>query len=1382
MFRNNALLTIVLLLVTGLRSIAQAPSPAVALPFPNLPSANATALGTYGTYPISYTNGTPNISIPLYEIKTSKMSLPISLSYHANGIKVHEMATSVGLGWTLNAGGAITRQINDIPDFDYNGYKHKPVVKGVHASPAIGSSPAFSDPANDEQRYYYGRLSMAQNQSGLQKYDGQPDDFFFNFGGKSGKFILKNTLDSALASVFTTIPYSPLKIQYTETYGNYGNSFTIHDTDGTTYIFGRSIIDNSPATETSSTSTTTATSYFDKNSNNIPATGSSESGTNVTAWYLTEIISPDQSETMSFKYSSQYNATNLLTYQGKSTNMFYNQALVGVFKSPTSSTSLSQVTSNNINLSEIDFKNGKVVFEYDTREDRGTYKLSKIKIYQLIGAQYSELKQINMNQSYFTSNATASQVVVGSNDLSTTKRLRLDGLSEEGINSDGTHTLKPPYKFNYYSYGNTSQIAYLGEYGQDLWGYWNGKANTNLIIANPISTNTAANRVPDLDYAKAGTIQTIQYPTGGKTEFQYELNKSTRSYVTSDSTFQTYHLSSIGAYNTISTDQTFTATQNITATIQVTVNSWCTSNCLENQAQVYLADITGGGTGTVVKFLGFSGTPTLPANLVGDVILAAGHIYRFYLPNPGGNSTGTPRYRIEATLLHAGLTSVVETAHVDPVATGGLKVTKIINRDFDNAVLGTKRYNYLLPYYISDIFTGDFNSVGNGYNFLKYQLRIGNQQSGYTAGLNLLPYLQNYTENFTISMAGATDGSIAYQEVEEFQEDKDGNSIGKTVYGFNMAKDETTDNFSYIRINNSWRRNQLLKTSFYKGSGSNFVLVKDITNIYSDLFPALQDTTVALTVNRTYSAADFYPSTAGTIPNYSSVGYSGREFDGTLDGSEIWNTNAYHVSLINQINYRNALTSTITTDYDLNGANPVSVQTNNFYNNPDHLMVNRVETIKSNLDKAIRRTSYTSDFVVDNCNTNIYLSSLKLKLSALKSNFDSRSLPVYNQWIAFVFDRWFTLSACLSRASRNSPDFNNCITQANYNANDQAIINLYNQYGTLKATYRDSVRQAVNNFTQDLVSYTNCYNSQFTVSVDSVKALMQMQQNNQLVPVETSESWLDHISNNEYMQSINKIAFRTVGTTSEVGKTFLGTFPSDKITFDTYIQQPNNYLRNVMNYDAYSGGNLTVYHKADSYASTFIWGYDGQSLLADVRNASGSQVAYTGFEDGDTQSGNWTFTHTGVQSTISTPNLNVRSGNAIYNLTSGVVTTTVGRGIYVVSYWANGPLSVNGSAPSIIGNTDSRGWQYFEHQITLNDLAAVTVIASTGTLLDELRLYPVGAQMTSYTYSPMVGITSIEDVSGRNVFYEYDAFQRLVLIRNDKGEIIKTYKYNYAVH
>ena len=82
------------------------------------PSPNAAALGQYADIPVSKYTGVPNIGIPLYTIKSGEIELPISLSYHASGIKVAQEASWVGLGWSLNAGGVITKQVRGLDDFE----------------------------------------------------------------------------------------------------------------------------------------------------------------------------------------------------------------------------------------------------------------------------------------------------------------------------------------------------------------------------------------------------------------------------------------------------------------------------------------------------------------------------------------------------------------------------------------------------------------------------------------------------------------------------------------------------------------------------------------------------------------------------------------------------------------------------------------------------------------------------------------------------------------------------------------------------------------------------------------------------------------------------------------------------------------------------------------------------------------------------------------------------------------------------------------------------------------------------------------------------------------------------------------------------------------
>jgi len=52
--------------------------------------------------------------------------------------------------------------------------------------------------------------------------------------------------------------------------------------------------------------------------------------------------------------------------------------------------------------------------------------------------------------------------------------------------------------------------------------------------------------------------------------------------------------------------------------------------------------------------------------------------------------------------------------------------------------------------------------------------------------------------------------------------------------------------------------------------------------------------------------------------------------------------------------------------------------------------------------------------------------------------------------------------------------------------------------------------------------------------------------------------------------------------------------------------------------------------------------------------------------------------------------------------------------------------------------------------------------------------------MTTYTYNPLVGISSQCDVAGRITYYYYDSFGRLSYVKDQDGNVIKTYGYHYT--
>ena len=80
------------------------------------PSPEAAAMTRYADTPVSYCLGIAQGSLPLYEIKSRSLALPISLSYDASGVRVDAVSGPVGLNWTLEAGGVITRTVAGIPD------------------------------------------------------------------------------------------------------------------------------------------------------------------------------------------------------------------------------------------------------------------------------------------------------------------------------------------------------------------------------------------------------------------------------------------------------------------------------------------------------------------------------------------------------------------------------------------------------------------------------------------------------------------------------------------------------------------------------------------------------------------------------------------------------------------------------------------------------------------------------------------------------------------------------------------------------------------------------------------------------------------------------------------------------------------------------------------------------------------------------------------------------------------------------------------------------------------------------------------------------------------------------------------------------------------
>ncbi len=454
------------------------------------PSPEAAELGKYGNVPVSLFTGSPKVSIPLCELKGSGIGVPVSLSYSASGFKPQDIATWTGLGWSLNAGGVITRSALANPDNADNYFK-------------AGNNYASPPPVNDLfANYDY----MRNLQTGIN--EGQPDIYYYNFGSSSGKFLLqpdqsvfkKDKNNIKITHCITCLPA-------TSTY------FIITDEQGITYEFRE--------VEVSTTQLDDATTEIP-----TPMTYSYPS-----SWYLTKIISADGTESIDFTYYtisgvhtqfSDYVQNGSRTYSKKMTGIFPQwQNTQNTSTPPTVTVKRKYLQSATYVKSGL--TTGYINFEsvVDQRQDLnhtnypGERLLQSVKMYSRNEQQSFILtKQYDFGYGYF-SNANNGE-----------KRLRLESVQE--VPSNGTSPTKPPHTFEY----NTGiAVPAAGNASIDHWGFYNGDGAFVSTLVPTIdiegaSFGSGANREPSLASCLFTTLNKIKYPTGGYTTFEYELHQA----------------------------------------------------------------------------------------------------------------------------------------------------------------------------------------------------------------------------------------------------------------------------------------------------------------------------------------------------------------------------------------------------------------------------------------------------------------------------------------------------------------------------------------------------------------------------------------------------------------------------------------------------------------------------------------------------------------------------------------------------------------------------------------------------------------------------------------------------------------------------------------
>jgi hypothetical protein len=247
------------------------------------PSPEAASLGKYGNTPVSYYTGAPNISLPFYTVQGKSISLPLSMSYNATGNKVAEVPSWVGLGWTLSAGGVVSRSVIGKPDMESNYYNK---VGDIFTFRGLIEDPSYTT------YEFFDNVKKGNIET-------QSDVYFFNVAGYSGKFYIVPTNSTTFKLVISDI--TDVKIEPIGVLGASDMGFRLITPTGIQYEF-----------------TTTETTRFELDD--------SENTTNrifyyPSSWFLTKIISLDKKEEISFNYENTGTyAQSINSYQYESMN------------------------------------------------------------------------------------------------------------------------------------------------------------------------------------------------------------------------------------------------------------------------------------------------------------------------------------------------------------------------------------------------------------------------------------------------------------------------------------------------------------------------------------------------------------------------------------------------------------------------------------------------------------------------------------------------------------------------------------------------------------------------------------------------------------------------------------------------------------------------------------------------------------------------------------------------------------------------------------------------------------------------------------------------------------------------------------------------------
>lgn len=213
MSRHMAYILSAFLLLVSKPALSQGSVESIIQQYAPTPQALSVVKG--GQVNVNGNTGKMSLQVPVGEYSDRDFTIPISLDYSYDGFKPASPSGAAGLGWSLNAGGCISREIVGVDDFGEYGYYY-----ASHYSSLTIYNMQHSVSLIEE---------ILQPTLG-DSHETTSDIYHFSFPGHSGSFVIDN--DGHFAPYGTSGEGGTYSIMYDD------DTFTIKTSDGTTWRFG----------------------------------------------------------------------------------------------------------------------------------------------------------------------------------------------------------------------------------------------------------------------------------------------------------------------------------------------------------------------------------------------------------------------------------------------------------------------------------------------------------------------------------------------------------------------------------------------------------------------------------------------------------------------------------------------------------------------------------------------------------------------------------------------------------------------------------------------------------------------------------------------------------------------------------------------------------------------------------------------------------------------------------------------------------------------------------------------------------------------------------------------------------------------------------------